>query len=250
MTPDRPLVLCFSGHDPGGGAGIQADAQSIHALGGHALCIVTANTVQDTHDVSRVVAVAPMLVAAQVEALLADCTIAAIKIGLVGDAEQLPYIVQAIERTRVPVVLDPVLRAGGGSSMTSAGTVAALIETLVPHVEIVTPNAAEARRLAPGGVDDLLRAGAQHVLVTGGDEPGDPVINTWHSHGQEPRRFEWPRLPGAFHGAGCTLAAAIAALRARGVDVGEALEQAQRFTFEALRGAYAIGSGRKVPLRR
>lgn len=251
---DRPLVLCFSGHDPTGGAGILADAQAIQALGAHALCVITANTVQDTHDVRRVSPEPPILIAAQVEALLADCRIAAIKIGLVGDAEQVPHIARAIAATNVPVVMDPVLAAGGGSAMTTARTAAALAE-LYPQIEILTPNAAEARRLAPNcaGIDQcgerLLRDGCRNVLVTGGDEPGTLVTNHWFARDTAPRRFDWPRLPGSFHGAGCTLAAAIAAARACGLDLAQALERAQRFTQGALAAAYAIGGGRKIPLR-
>jgi hydroxymethylpyrimidine/phosphomethylpyrimidine kinase len=254
MTPERPLVLCFSGHDPTGGAGILADAQAIHALGGHALCIVTANTVQDTQDVSRVAPEPPILIGAQIDALLADCRIAAIKIGLIGDAEQVPYIARAIDRAHVPVVMDPVLSAGGGSSMANVRTVAALQE-LYPQIEILTPNAAEARRLAPNcaSVDQcgerLLRDGCRNVLITGGDEPGAVVTNRWFARQAEPRSFEWPRLAGGFHGAGCTLAAAIAACRATGLDLAQALERAQRFTHDALAAAYAIGAGRKIPSR-
>jgi hydroxymethylpyrimidine/phosphomethylpyrimidine kinase len=254
MTPDKPLVLCFSGHDPTGGAGILADAQAIHALGAHALAVITANTVQDTQDVSRVVPTAPILLAAQVEALRADCRVAAIKIGLVGDAEQVPHLQAAITDCGVPAILDPVLRAGGGSQLSTARTVAALRE-LFGAVELLTPNAAEARRLAPGCssleacAETLLRSGCRNVLITGGDEPDAAVINTWYAHDAAPRTFEWQRLPGHFHGAGCTLAAAIAARRACGDALASAIEAGQRFTHDALRHAYAVGAGRRIPER-
>ncbi|TXH06031.1 MAG: hydroxymethylpyrimidine/phosphomethylpyrimidine kinase [Nevskiaceae bacterium] len=255
MPTALPLVLCLSGHDPTGGAGIHADLEAVAALGGHALTVVTAQTVQDTRDVARVAPVAPILIAAQIEALIADCDIAAIKVGLLGDAAQLPVIAAAAQRLRVPLVLDPVLRAGGGSALANAATVAAMRTDLFPLTTVLTPNAAEARRLAPGAATPeacaqaLLAAGCANVLVTGGDEPGDDVVNTWHRSGSPPRAYRWPRLPETFHGAGCTLAAAIAALLAQGRDVGEALVEAQTYTQRSLHNARRIGHGRRIPGR-
>lgn len=251
MKMSPPCVLCLSGHDPTGGAGLTADIEAIGALGGHALGVITANTVQDTSNVQRVAAVPPILMAAQIEALLADCRIGALKIGLLGDAAQLDPILDCIRRLQVPVVLDPVLRAGGGAQLVRSELLLAVKERLLPQVTVLTPNAAEARLLG-GGEDGaaLLATGLAHLLVTRGDEPGGNVINTWYRAGQPPRHFEWPRLPQRFHGAGCTLAAAIAALLAAGMPVAEALEQAQAYTHGALSRAYAVGGGRLIPGRR
>jgi len=252
MNPIRtPCVLCLSGHDPTGGAGLTADTEAIGALGGHALGVITANTVQDTSDVQRVAAVPPILIAAQIEALAADCRIDAIKIGLLGDAAQIDPILDCIRRLRVPVVLDPVLRAGGGAHLVRSELLLALKERLLPQVTVLTPNAAEARLLG-GGEDGtaLLATGLAHLLVTRGDEPGGNVVNTWYQAGRAPRDFEWPRLAQRFHGAGCTLAAAIAALLAAGKPVAEALEQAQAYTHRALSRAYPVGGGRLIPGRR
>ncbi len=218
------------------------------------MSLITAHTVQDTQDVVRVSAVAPILLASQIETLLADCTISAIKIGLLGDAQQIPVLRAAIAQTKVPVVLDPILRAGGGASLASAALQAAIQELLLPDVTVLTPNAAEARRLTrKDSLDDaaqtLLSMGVEHLLITGGDEPGDVVTNLWYSKNQV-RRFEWPRLAGGFHGAGCTLASALAALLARGLPMAQALEEAQRYTHESLARAFHSGQGRKIPGRR
>lgn len=248
------LVLCISGHDPSGGAGLQADIETVKALGGHALGVITALTVQDSRNVSRVAAVAPSLLAEQLQALLDDCKIAAIKIGLLGEAAQLPVIVQAIRRAQVPVVFDPVLRAGGGTDLVGTALQTAVIEQLLPQVTLLTPNAAEARRLAPAAADldtcaaALLTAGCANLLVTGGDEAGDGVTNTWYRRGAR-RHYEWPRLPETFHGAGCTLASAIATLLAQGRDLAEAIEQGQRWTQQTLQQALTIGHGRRIPGR-
>lgn len=250
-----PVVLCISGHDPSGGAGLQADIEAVAAQGAHALGVVTALTSQDTDNVRRVKAVAPALIAEQLELLLADCRIDAIKLGLLGDAEQVPAIVAAIERCDVPVVIDPVLRAGGGSSLTSASTAQALLEALLPRATIATPNAAEARRLAPGCADldecasELLRRGCRNVLVTGGDEPGAEVENRWYAEGASVRAYRWRRVPGAFHGAGCTLAAALAARLAHGDAIDAALSAAQTYVHGCLERALRIGRGRAIPNR-
>lgn len=252
-----PRVLCISGHDPTGGAGIHADIEAAASQGAHALTVVTALTVQNTRDVRRVSAVAPALIAEQIEALIEDGPIAVIKIGLLGDAAQVRVIVDAIRRLRVPVVFDPVLRAGGGAELVGSGLLAEVIAELLPEVTLLTPNASEARRLAPGSasLDDcalrLLALGCANVLITGGDESGEePVQNTWYAHTTAPRPYYWPRLPETFHGAGCTLASAIAARLARGESMGAAIDNAQHWTQEALSKAIAVGEGRRIPLRR
>jgi hydroxymethylpyrimidine/phosphomethylpyrimidine kinase len=253
--PTRPLVLCLSGLDPGGGAGLQADIETIAALGGHALGVATCLTVQDTTNVVRVVPTDPALLEQQLELLLADAPPQAIKLGLLGGAEQLPLIVRTIRRCLVPVVWDPVLRAGGGALLHGDDTLAALRRDLLANVTVLTPNAAEARRLCPeaasldacGAV--LLEAGCRRVLITGGDEPGAEVVNIAYAPVQPSRRYVWPRLPETFHGAGCTLASAIAALLARGVDLDEALQQAQEWTQGSLQRAFTVGRGRRIPGR-
>lgn len=257
MSPNRtprPLVLCFSGHDPGGGAGIHADIEAIGALGGHALTIITAQTVQDTNNVSRVVPTEITLLAEQIVALSADSVISAIKVGLLGDAAQISVIARTAKHLGVPLVLDPILRAGGGNNLAGNATIMAMQSELFPLTTVLTPNAAEARRLT--GCDTtaesaqaLLEAGCVNVMVTGGDEPGDDVINAWYRAGQPEQLFRWPRLRETFHGAGCTLASAIAVLLAHGLEVGEALQQAQAYTQRTLQNAQQTGQGRRIPGR-
>jgi hydroxymethylpyrimidine/phosphomethylpyrimidine kinase len=254
----RPAVLFLSGHDPGGGAGIQADLETAAALGGHGLSLITAHTVQDTSDVAAVRAPDLALLREQAALLLADVPVEAIKVGLLGAPEQVPFIVELIERTGAPAVVDPVLRAGGGAELASGALIEALKRAL-PRVEVLTPNAAEARRLVPEARDldaagaALVALGAKHVLITGGDEPAhdkdDAVVNRWYRRDGAPRAFSWPRLPGPFHGAGCTLAAAVATLLAQGSSVGAALADAQAFTHRALERGFAPGRGRRIPDR-
>jgi hydroxymethylpyrimidine/phosphomethylpyrimidine kinase len=250
------MVLCLSGHDPGGGAGLTADLETLAAHGLHGLSVVTALTVQDSRDVRRIVATDPSLLDEQLTVLLADAEPDAVKLGLLGSVEQLPVIARHLARLAVPVVCDPVLRAGGGTALVADDYPAALRRLLLGHVTVLTPNASETRRLVPGAggdleacADALLADGAAHVLVTGGDEPGESVINRVHAPGGVRRDCVWPRLPETFHGAGCTLASAIAARLALGDTPDTAIDNGQRWTQGALARAVAIGRGRRIPGR-
>jgi hydroxymethylpyrimidine/phosphomethylpyrimidine kinase len=258
MSASRPAILFLSGHDPGGGAGVQADLETAAALGGHGLSLITAHTVQDTRNVAAVRAADLALLREQAAVLLADVAVRAIKVGLLGGAEQVPFVVDLIGRAGAPAVVDPVLRAGGGTELASAELIEAFKRAL-PHVTVLTPNAAEARRLVPQARDldaagaALVALGARNVLITGGDEVdrelGGAVVNRWYRRDAGPRAFSWPRLPGPFHGAGCTLAAAIATLLAQGLPVAAALADAQAYTHRALERAFAAGRGRRIPGR-
>lgn len=250
-------MLVLAGLDPGGGAGLQADIQTLTAAGVHAMPVVTALTVQDSRNVRRVEAVSPALLAEQLACLLADVQVAAVKIGLLGEAAQIPLIADWLQRLAVPVVCDTVLRAGGGTDLANAALLDALRARLLPCVTLATPNAAEARRLLalpPDAPADTLAAqlpafGCANWLVTGGDEAGDAVSNHWYRADAAAQHYVWPRLPETFHGAGCTLASAIAARLALGHDLAAAIDEGQRWTQAALAGAYAVGGGRRVPNR-
>lgn len=247
-------VLCCSGFDPTGGAGIQADIEAVAAQGAHALVLVTALTAQDTRNVARVVAVDIGLMAEQLRLLRADCPVAAIKLGLLGGPEQLPLLCELLQNSKVPVVMDPILRAGGGAELTARVFATEVKAQLFPLCTLLTPNAAEAR-LWTGQQDldaagaHLLESGAAHVLITGGDEPDANARNRWYAQGQSVVLFEQARLPGHFHGAGCTLASAIAARLALGEAMDEALQQAQLYVHQTLQQARAVGQGRWLPRR-
>lgn len=254
MTRRLPQVLCLSGHDPGGGAGIQADIEAVAAQGAHALSIITALTVQDSQNVRRVVAVEPQLLTEQLDCLLADSPVQAIKLGLLGSAAQIAVIGAAIARCAVPVIADPVLAAGGGAELSDAALREALRRELLPQVQLLTPNAGEARRLAQ--TDDVLEAarrlqslGCAQLLITGGDEPGSDVLNLWLDAQGKVHEFRWPRLAQRFHGAGCTLASAIAGRIACGDSWAVAIAEGQRYTQNALAQGFATGRGRLIAER-
>lgn len=251
MAQQRPTVLVFAGADPSGGAGIAADIVAIAAQGAHALPVITALTVQDNDRVFAVEPVAPALLRRQAQALIDKMAIHAVKIGIPGSAANAAVIAQLIAQLRLarpnlPVVLDPVLASGHGDVLSRDGAVLALAP-LLPMTTVIVPNGPEA--LALGGADNLLAQGCQHVLVTGGHGDGEEVLNRWFDAGGGAREWCWPRLPGAFHGSGCTLASAIAARLALGQALPAALDGAQAYCHAALAGAYAIAPGQLMPQR-
>jgi len=247
-------ILAIGGHDPSGGAGIQADIEAIAANGGHAVTAVTALTVQDSVDVARIEPVDVELFRQVLETLENDVSFDAIKIGLIGDTGIADAIADFVHRQpRIPVVLDPVLAAGGGRELSSEAIRAVMLEKLLPHVRLVTPNLPEAQRLtgeteAGACAARLMDLGAGSVLVTGGHDGGNAVINRWFDADGE-QSFEWERLDGEYHGSGCTLAASIAVFLAREMPIKLALRLAQAFTHDALAKAERIGRGQWIPRR-
>ena len=251
----RPTVLCFSGHDPSGGAGVQADIETIVSHRCHAASLITCLTEQDSRNVKRLLPQKPEDLISQAHTVLSDFEVAAIKIGLIGSHEIAEAIAQLLqEHPRIPVVLDPVLAAGGGTDMASRQLLTAIIEQLLPLTTLITPNSQEARRLT--GHEDLADCGkslqhygADYVLITGSHEDTEQVENRlWMPDGAS-ETFHWQRLPHSYHGSGCTLASAIAALLAQGVDMFSAISEAQDYTWQSLEAAYRPGQGQFNPER-
>lgn len=237
-------VLVFSGLDPSGGAGMAADLAAIAAQGVHALPVITALTVQDHNRVHAVEPVDAALIARQAMALENAIAIHAVKIGIPGNRANAEAIAASILRLRrrdpqLPVVLDPVLASGHGDAL-AHGDARAALEPLLALATVAVPNLGEAALLDTSP--------CPHVLVTGGHGTGPDVVNRWTSAGQD---WEWrfARLPGQFHGSGCTLAAAIAARLALGEPVGKALDAAQAYAQQALATAFSIGPGQRIPRR-
>lgn len=252
----RPVVLVIAGNDPSGGAGLAADIQAITAMGAHPAPVVAALTVQDSRDAAEVHALPPERVVAQAERVLDDMPVAAVKLGLLASAAVGRAVAALLARhPALPVVVDPVLSASGGGRLAEAGLLEVYREALFPLAALATPNADESRRFAPDARDVEARARAilalraRHVLVKGADEDTPEVHN--HLFGPDGLHCEYtcPRLPGRYHGSGCTLASAIAARLARGVEMTEAVGEAQRYTWESLQRGWQPGRGQHFPDR-
>lgn len=252
---NRPVVLCFSGHDPSGGAGVQADIETLVSHRCHAASVITALTEQDTRNVKKLIPQRPDDIISQAGALLADLPVKAIKIGLIGHHDTAAAIHAVLTRQPlIPVVLDPVLAAGGGAELASEKLIAALTDLLLPRTSLLTPNSEEARRLT--GLTDLhdcglalLDKGCEYVLITGTHETSPAVGNQLFHDGRLLETFTWDRLPDSYHGSGCTLASAVAALVAQGLAPFQAVMEAQEYTWNSLQAAYRPGQGQHNPNR-
>lgn len=268
----RRCVLVFAGADPSGGAGVYADMQAIAATGAHALPIVTVLTAQDNNRVHSIQAVTADLVMAQAQAVIATIPIAAVKIGLIGSRENAAVIVRILDQLRVsdpalPVILDPVMASGHGDALTVDNAISTITPVL-PYVTLITPNLPEVGLFHAQQITrDLLveeaasvpaserhaqlffDLGIPHVLIKGGHDVGDIVINRWLTNDGTNLEWKSPRLPGSYHGSGCTLAAAIAGNLAQGLTMGDAIDHGQRFCQAALIHAFVIAPGQKIPGR-
>jgi len=243
-----PIVLTFAASDPTGGAGLQADLLTLAALGCHPLSVVTGLTVQDTRGVESLEAVASALVTRQASVLLAESKVAAFKAGVLASPDNVRAVAAIVGQHKyVPLVLDPVLASGRGDALASDAVRAALVEVLIPLTTVLTPNTLEAEQL--GGAQRLLDAGARYVLVTGTHDDTAEVINRLYDRRGLVREDRWKRLPGSYHGSGCTLASAAAAYLARGRDVPDAVREAQDFTWKALAAGFKSGAGQMLPNR-
>lgn len=260
MQSITPSVLVFSGLDPSGGAGIQADIETLASHGCHACPIITALTVQDTSDIKSIKPVDPQLVIHQAECVLADIDISAIKIGLIGNTKLIHELAEFIKKIpNLPIILDPVLSSGGGTSIADSQYVNALVTELLPIAHFVTPNHLEARTMASIlGCRDLsnqhiaqvlLKQHCNYLLITGGHEESTIITNQLFHENEAVESFQWRRLTGNFHGSGCTLASSIAGLIAQGHSPYNAIHEAQEYTWSSLKHAYPIGQGQLIPNR-
>ncbi len=254
--PSRPVVLCLSGHDPSGGAGLQADIEALLAQGCHAAPTVTALTVQSTVDVVDFRVLDRDWVLAQAHAVIADLPVAAVKLGMLGSVEMVETVLEVMHSLPgVPLVCDPVLRAGGGGTLGKDDVGFAMRERLLPIAAIATPNLPEARILAElpdGSADECaekLLPYCRHLLITGGHGDEQKVHNRLYSRDGARHSFSCERLPGSYHGSGCTLASALAGRLALGEDLASAVQTALAYTWRTLRDAEAPGKGQYVPRR-
>lgn len=262
MPEIPPIVLVFAASDPTGGAGIQADITTLTSMGCHPLPVITAVTIQDTMGVEDVMPIDAEWVTDQARCVLEDMPVAAFKLGVLGSMEVITAVAEVVsDYPEVPLILDPVLASGRGDELASDEMIHALHELLIPQTTIIIPNSSEARRLTldDGNEDDnpdlpecarrLLATGCEYVLITGTHENTPQVVNVLYNQDGAIRSDTWDRLPGTYHGSGCTLASAIAATIANGLSVEEAVKDAQEYTWQTLKMAFRPGMGQHIPDR-
>ena len=249
-------VLIVAGSDSGGGAGIQADIKTVTALGGFAMTAVTALTAQNTLGVHGVVGIEPDFIRQQIEVVVGDLGVDAIKTGMLHSGPVIEAVAGAIRDLApgIPLVVDPVMVAKGGASLLEPEAVATLRDTLLPMAAVVTPNLPEAGVLldrdppGPGGMADtaadLLALGPGAVLLKGGHLESDEIVDILAVEAAAPvrwtdRKIDTPHT----HGTGCTLASAVSAGLAQGLALEPAVSRARDYVRGAILAAPGYGAG-------
>ena len=249
-----PIALTIGGSDSGGGAGIQADLKTFTALGVHGCSALSCVTAQNTTGVSRVDALSPEALTAQIEAVLSDLPVGALKTGMLLNRGLIDVVAEALQPLAIPRLIDPVMVSRAGSVLLEAEAIAAYRQRLLPLADLLTPNLHEARLLSglpisgAQGVERaaarLLEMGPAAVLIKGGGLPGLRGRDYLQRQGGE---GVWllhaPVDTPHTHGSGCTLGAAITAARARGLPLPQAVQAGKTFVEAGLRAALAIGAG-------
>jgi hydroxymethylpyrimidine/phosphomethylpyrimidine kinase len=248
-------VLTIAGSDSGGGAGIQADLKTFAALGCYGMSAITALTAQNTVGVQGIHAVPASFLKAQIQSVMDDIGVDALKIGMLHEPAIVAVVAWAIDHYNIRhVVLDPVMVATSGDRLIAQETVQVLVRELFPRVTVVTPNLDEAQLLLGHPIADaqalnaaaqgLLAMGAQAVLLKGGHLLGDEVVDLLVQAKGPTRRLASSRIPSRnVHGTGCTLSSAIAAHLALGHHLEESVTLARDFILNAIAQGAEVGTG-------
>jgi hydroxymethylpyrimidine/phosphomethylpyrimidine kinase len=250
-----PVLLCVGGHDPSGGAGVQADIEAARAAGVHACTVITCLTAQDTRGISRLWPQRAEQVEEQCRLLLADSRVGVVKIGLLGSSRMARVLCDlATEHSDLRLVLDPVLASSSGQSLADAAMLNQMRKHLIPRCTLITPNLPEAQTLSGFSAPDdcarrLLDTGCPWVLLTGTHTPEEEVINRLYGQDGTREEWAWKRLAGEFHGSGCTLASAVAARLVLDAELVAATAGAQEYTWASLEHARRTGRGQLTPNR-
>ena len=250
----KPIVLVIAGHDPSGGAGIQADIESIVNAGCHAVTVITSLTAQNTSEVTNISYQDPIFFKEQIKLILNDFNVSTCKIGMIGNVDLVNIIHKGLSDIKIPIILDPIIDSGTGKNLSPKKTYESILTLLLPLTTIITPNSIEAKILAEtndlkNAASKLLSRGGGSVLITGSHEESSDVINTLYKRDAPPIEYTSKRLPGSFHGSGCTLSSRIAANVALGNNLEIAVEEAQKYTWQTLKNGLELGKGQIHPNR-
>jgi hydroxymethylpyrimidine/phosphomethylpyrimidine kinase len=254
-----PVVLCFAFNDPTGAGGSLGVALSVAASGAHPACALTGFAARDTRGLESVWAIDPEMVDEQARTLLEDLPVAAFHVGALADARAVAVVAAIVsDYPKLPIVLDPDFGNGGDDSV-DEDLLDSMLDLLLPQCALLVLSSHDVRHITTQPGEDaasladcarqLLDSGCGHILITGAHEPTRQIINTLYGPHGVVRTDAWERLPGSFLGAGTTLSAAICARLARGVDLSEAVRDAQAYTWQTLAHSLRVGMGQSIPQR-
>ncbi len=251
---NKPVVLVLTGHDPSGGAGIQADIETLAAHGCIATSVITSLTAQNTESFSYHLPQAAEDFLTQGKLVLEDIKIDACKIGAIGSQELIHAIHELLTDETFPVILDPVLQSTTGHDFSNEEMCSLISELLLPFTTVITPNRVEALQLTDtltpqAAAEKFLELGCKNILITDAEASEIKIINHLYQENGQTQTFTYDRLPGNFHGSGCTLASAISANLAKNIELPTAIEQAQEFTWNSLKHGLKLGKGQIHPNR-
>jgi hydroxymethylpyrimidine kinase/phosphomethylpyrimidine kinase len=249
------IALSIAGSDSGAGAGIQADLKMFSALGVYGCTAITAITAQNTKKVAEIFEVSPSMVEQQIRSIMTDMRPNAIKIGMVYSIPIIEAVYRSLEKkSKIPVVLDPILAAGTGAKLLRTEAYKSFISNLIPSSTLITPNRMEAEKLADMTIKTendaneaarkIKKLGAENVIVKGGHFGSAHVTDVLLDSKDNIIKFTNPRLEiKEVHGSGCNFSSAVTAYLARGMTLTEACKMANEYVHTAIRNAITIGSG-------
>lgn len=253
---NTPIVLSLSSHDPSGAAGIQADIETAASLGCHTATILTSLCSKDTGTTSDMVPVDAELLIRQTRAILEDMPVGVIKLGFLGTVENIEAVHSIlIDYPDIPVVFDPITWVCPSSQRDAPGLRQAIRHLILPLTTLTTTDSVEAHDLAQQAdtldacAQSILDSGCQYLLISGAQRTHDYYVNHFFDHRGLIKAYQWQRLQIFSHGCGATLSASIACYLAHGLLLQDALEQGQRFTWQALAHSRRLGMGRRIPNR-
>ncbi len=254
QSQNKPVVLVLAGHDPSGGAGIQADIETLAAHGCIATSVITSLTAQNTQSFTYNLPQAAEDFLTQGKLVVEDIKIDACKIGAIGSQELIRAIHELITDESCPVILDPVLQSTTGHDFSNEEMCSLISKLLLPFTTVITPNRAEALQLTgtltpQAAAEKFLELGCKNILITDAEASETKIINHLYQEDGQTQTFTYDRLPEKFHGSGCTLASAISANLAKNIELLTAIEQAQEFTWNSLKHGLKLGKGQIHPNR-
>ena len=245
-------VLLFSGLDPSGAAGVSADIETINQFGVTPLPIITTLTVQNTQNVTFLEATNNSLIQAQFKSIKEDIDFKVVKIGLLGSSSQIKTIAKLlINRSDLFIVLDPIIVSSSDNELSTDSMIEAMRNDLIPLCSLLTPNLSELSSLAPGLNEQSAVASLKcpWVLVTTSDSSEVEIEHRLYHHSNLVSKFTYKKLPGNYHGSGCTLSSAISALIATDVSVEDSCRRALDYTYQTLLNAKKLGKMQYHPNR-